>query len=285
MNAPTVKQYKAMHNELTNLMQQVDKVFGKHWAEEKYTDAIRIVSASHATIKALCLSEMAKFLTENKGDKFTDTDYYHQPSYYGYDVAEVRSHADEETYRKFSDIDCTDLYWESLEMSDYYAIQDTERFIENLPENAKEIGVTVLCTTKKGPYGMSELDIPDSEIHWGNTVILSSEDWVKCQELDTSEWSDLVWRDVQGYDKTAIANVVAAIDTSYSRWSGNDEGDEDCILYRLQTLHDRNETIGFTLSGNISKIMKNGKLDYNERFDEIEELLCRVEDAEDERDE
>lgn len=226
-----------------------------------------------------CLAKLEKanqFIIDKElrgwGDFFDKTDfdktsYCEEPNYY--------ARTQEWRGKEISGLDdiCPDafcLFWEAWEMSDYYMNLSMERFIQILPENNEEFnfGVTILCPTKmsSGMFPKPILDIPCEEMTWGNTDILSEEDWEKLSEYDTVEYSDLIWNELSYYDAASIINVFEAIDENLEWWNG-----EDGVLSKVEEMFndDNYQLQSMMLIFEINCIVETTKLSIKQRAQKV----------------
>lgn len=202
---------------------------------------------------------------------FQDTSYCESPSYYAttkeWRGNKIEDHDDlcDEAYI---------LFWEAWAMSDYYHQLDHQRFTELLPRYAEELGVTILCEYEipKNAWTNGKLNLPESEIVWGNTAILSEEDWEKCQDAGIEQYTDLVWHDVHYFVTESIINVFEAIDDELDWWNG-----EDGVIYEIEEMFNDSE---FALQTHlaifeINTAMQNTKLSFARRIEKVKQITAK----------
>ena len=204
-------------------------------------------------------------------NEFHTTCYNESPSYYAtikeWRGNKIKSGEDlcEESYI---------LFWEAWDMGVHYNEVDQQRFTELLPNNAEELGLTILCphTKSKNSWSDGKLDIPEEEIEWGNTKILSEEDWDKCYDLDLCNYTDLVWHEVSYFITESIVNVFQAIDDDLEWWNG-----EDGVLSEIEEMFNDSD---FALQSHlaifeINTAMKNSKLSFARRIEKVKKITAK----------
>lgn len=181
-------------------------------------------------VQSAVISSMAQYLTNNP---FDQTEFSEEPDYYagypdfaGRKVREV--HLD----------DASMFYWEQLEMLDYFFKQDQQRVIKIMPEWANDYGVEILCDHSKPKhdqdYSTHTLNIDADQCVWGNTDILSNEDWDKLGDagFDCQAHSDLIWHEMDAYMWNSVWAVLDHIHDDLDAWYGQD-GLQDRISMML----------------------------------------------------
>ena len=206
--------------------------------------------------------------------KFSNSNYNESPSYY----------ASYQDWRGNKIKSCEDLcddaymlFWEAWDMTGHYYEVDKQRFTELLPGQADDIGVTILCDYEKpeNTWSNGKLNLPESEIVWGNTAILSEEDWDKCYDLGIEEYTDLVWHDVHYFATESIINVFQAIDDDLEWWNGNDG-----VMYEIEEmLNDGNFTLQTHLAiFEINAAMQDRKLSFTRRIEKVKKISAKFQD-------
>lgn len=154
-------------------------------------------------------------------NEFSESSYSENPSYYA-TTREFRGNK----IQSADDL-CDEayiLYHEAWNMTEYWLEVHQKRFVEILPDYAEEFGIKILCPHTTDKY-TNVLTIPESEIYWGNTAILTEEDWDKCSEkIDydgVESYTDLVVNDVSYYVVESIINVFEEIDEELEWWNGS----------------------------------------------------------------
>jgi hypothetical protein len=226
------------------------------------------LKAANDILTDYTLKTWGEFFDKNE---FHTTSYNESPSYYA-------SYQDWRGNKIKSDEDLCEesyiLFWEAWGMLDYYHKLDQQRFTELLPNNAESIGVTILCEYEipKNNWSDGKLNLPESEIVWGNTAILSEEDWDKCQEAEIEQYTDLVWHDVCYFITESIVNVFQAIDDDLEWWNG-----DDGVLSEIEEmLNDGNFTLQTHLAiFEINTAMKNSKLSFARRIEKVKKITAK----------
>lgn len=255
------------------------------WSSEMLTDMFKQASKNNPldSDSYNCLSKLEKAnqiiidkTLRGWGDyfdktEFDKTSYCQEPNYY-LRTQDWRG----KTIKGLDDI-CPDafcLFWEAWGMSEYYMNLSMERFIEILPENNEEFefGVTILCPTKmsEGTFPKPILDIPYEQMNWGNTDILSEEDWEKLEEYDILEYGDLIWNECSYYDAASIINVFEDIDEELEWWNG-----EDGVLSKVEEMfNDENYQLQtMMLIFEINRIMTTTKLSLKQRSQKVIKMV------------
>jgi len=185
-------------------------------------------------IQSAVITSMADYLTSKP---FNETEFYEQPDYYaGY--PEFAGRKIRETHLEEASV----FYWEELNMMEYFFEKDQHRVISTMPQWAKDYGVTILCDYSKPAhdqdYSTQELNIPIEECVWGNTEILSEEDWDKLTEenFDLQEQSDLIWHEIDAYMWNSVWAILDRIHDDIAAWSG-----EDGLQDRISVMLDEDE--------------------------------------------
>jgi hypothetical protein len=226
------------------------------------------LKAANDILTDYTLKTWGEFFDKNE---FHTTSYNESPSYYA-SYKEWRGNSIES-----SDDLCDEsyiLFWEAWDMFDYYHKLDQQRFTELLPNYAESIGVTILCDFTKGKNSWSDgtLNIPEEEIRWGNTKILSEEDWDKCYDLTLGDYTDLVWHEVSNFITGSIVNVFESIDDELAWWNG-----EDGVLSEIEEMFNDSD---FALQSHlaifeINTAMKNSKLSFACRIEKVKKITAK----------
>ena len=122
------------------------------------------------------------------------------------------------------------------------------------------------------------------QCEWGDETIMSADEWTRLEEymdennIDYNEHSDLIWHEVDGFDKMTLINLISQLDTEiHNRWSGQD--DDDCILGRLEAINVEQPLLAQVVAQRIERIIFNTKLSWGQRYTACEAALTRAEEA------
>lgn len=279
MNRINNKKYNYLSKSLTDIMADVDKHLPPTWFAENCPDAIRLVSNSHSRIQALKIRCMAKHI-EDMGDSVF-SEYFETPSYYGYgarDDESIRGLTREQAFKALSRNDISHHFAESVGMYEYYMDLDRKRFIQCIIDHMEFNTAPKDLVIKSNPKARKLEDL-----EWGDETIMDSAEWYRLDEfmMDNdvcyNEQSDLIWHECGGYETASLMSVIEAIDEDYhNRWSGEGE-DSDCILYRLQSLHNEQPLVAMLVAKKIDEIIANTKMSWGRRYKACEDLLSKAE--------
>ena len=282
------RKYNYLANELTSMLTTIDDKVGPTWFAKNYSDAIRLVANAHNSVQSRKVREMAKFLEDMPlKERFNKCQYFESPSYYGYgsgDSDSIRGHDLESAYKLMSNLEgINEVYWSDLDGYSFWDQADQERFLELVAQDPESFGVTLLCLVKEVPYtdrwGKERVErvLDVDQPVFGDERILSEEDWDKIIEGHEHYGTDLVWHEVGGFDIKTLINIVEAIDEDHDRWNGNEEADDDCILARLQALHEEQPLVAMMVAEKIEQIIANTKNTWGRRYKLCENLLKKAE--------
>jgi len=218
---------------------------------------------------------MAKQYEDMTETERFNSSLFENPSYYGYgkrDAASIRGKTLDSVFDDMGHIDNM-FYWETLGGMEYWSTLDRKHFIQNISEHMDDGVVPKDLQLIENPIGR-DLD----SIEWGDDTIMSTEEWDRLDEymmdndIDYNEYSNLIWHDAGGFDRMTVINIINEIDTGHDRWNGWGE-DEDCILYRLETLHQTQPLVAMLVAEKIDRIIANTKNSWGRRYQQCEELL------------
>jgi hypothetical protein len=220
---------KYMTKRLTNLYAAVNEISPN--ASEKYSEAVEMIGDTHKAVIAHAIKKMAEKVSSKP---FNELEYSEDPSMYGSHYEEFRGvKLTNDFFREFGEAaEVFELYFDSLGMGDYWRELAMKDLILNLPQIAEDFDITVLCD-----HNDKVIKLPESEIDYGNEKIMSEEDWDKFNEIEVSEYSDLVCYCNYAYATDSVMSIISGIDEGLNFWIGDDgEFDDYCVLGRLQTL-------------------------------------------------
>jgi hypothetical protein len=257
---------KALVSEVTDLVSEVNDHIGNP-DYYNYEDAIRLVRPAHELVERDKIIMMAMHLSR---DNLQETsNLFVEPTYYGYDVT-LRGLDVEEFNKAIHHTEINLFYWEELGMLNYWLTLNKKVFVRYIADHLDDL---------KDSYGELTLltnptDLPEDEHYWGNTKILSKEDWDKIDGVEVNDYNCMLWNEVFGYDYATIMNIINELDNSHTRWTGTE--DDMGILGMLQEIHDDQEMLAFTLAGDINSIMTNTSLSWDRRYSRCERLLTKI---------